>query len=131
MDCIRDCARILLALIRLVNGGIGLFAPHLIVRRFENDEHDPAVAHYAIRMFGIRTILIAIDLLRGPGPGRSHAIRVAPIVHASDTVAAALAAASGRVSTKTGATIVGISTLNTILALIMQGGGSHPESKAG
>ena len=128
MNRIRDCARILLALIRLLNGVIALFAPHLIVRRFEKDAHDPVVAHYALRMFGIRTILIAIDLLRPPGPERKHAIRFAPLIHATDAIGAAMAAGSGRVSTKTGYTVVAISTMNTILALLMQGGARNEEA---
>ncbi|MBI2767909.1 MAG: hypothetical protein HYX53_18630 [Chloroflexi bacterium] len=115
----RDLARVLLALIRLINGAIGLFAPQLIIKRFDDEEEEPEVARYALRMFGIRTILVAIDLLRPAGPDRSHAMRVAPIVHASDLVAASLAAKSGRVASKTGAMIVAISAVNTLLAIII------------
>ncbi|OAI39644.1 hypothetical protein AYO38_07265 [bacterium SCGC AG-212-C10] len=116
----KDYARILLAGIRLTNGVIGLFAPQMIIKRFGDD--DPQVAHYALRMFGIRTILVAFDLVRPDKEARAHAVKVAPIIHGSDLVAAILAAKSGKVSTRTSVTIVGISAVNTLLAVVMQGG---------
>lgn len=118
---LRSVARVLLAIIRLINGVLALFAPQMIIRRFYDEEaEDPAVARYALRMFGIRTILIALDLLRG-GERRSQAIRAAPIIHASDAIAAVIAARSGLVPSTTGRLIVVISTVNTLLALAMQG----------
>lgn len=117
---LRDGARVLLAGIRFVNGAVGLFAPALIIGRFGSDPGVNPVAHYALRLFGVRTILIAIDLVRPDGRARDHAIRVAPIIHASDTVAAILASRSGGVPGRTGTTIVLISALNTLLALLMQ-----------
>jgi hypothetical protein len=122
IENVRACSRVLLALIRLVNGVIGLFAPHLIIRRFNENDEDPPVARYALRMFGIRTILVALDLLRRPGPDRTHAVRMAPIIHASDAVTAALAGRSGLVPRRTATLIVAISGFNTLLALAMQGG---------
>lgn len=124
---LRECARVLLALIRLINGLIGLFVPHMIIRRFNEEGEDPPVAKYALRMFGIRTILVALDLLKRPGPDRSHAIRMAPIIHASDAITAFVAARSGLVPRKTGTLIVAISAFNTLLALAMQGGSKDPE----
>lgn len=116
----RDLARVLLATIRLINGVIALLIPALIIKRFEADPaHHPGAA-YALRMFGIRTVLIAIDLYRAPGPARDHAVRVAPLIHVSDTIAAILAARSKHVSGGTGALIVAISTLNIVLSLAMQ-----------
>src|SRR5690606_33414450 len=105
----RDYARMLLGLIRLVNGAIALFAPQVIIGRFDKNGTDVPVTRYALRMFGIRTVLIALDLFRGAGPERSHAVKVAPVVHVSDTVAAVLAARSGKVAGSTGALIVAIS----------------------
>ena len=121
----RDYARMLLGLIRLINGAIALFAPQVIIGRFDKDGRDVPVTRYALRMFGIRTVLIAFDLFRGAGPKRSHAVKVAPIVHVSDTVAAVLAARSSKVAGSTGALIVAISALNTLLSLVMQGGGEN------
>lgn len=116
-----DVARLLLGGIRLINGAIALFAPHVIMGRF--DTKDVPVAAYGLRMFGIRTILIALDLFRGPGDARDRAVRVAPLIHASDLVAATVAARSGRVAMRTGALVVAISALNTVLALVMQRSG--------
>ena len=128
---LRDCARVTLAIIRLVNGAIGLFAPHLIIHRFEEDgREDPPVARYVLRMFGVRTVLVALDLLKRPGPDRAHAVRMAPIIHASDTLAAYLAAKSGMVPKRTGMLIVAISAFNTLLSLVMQGGGEGEEEEA-
>lgn len=124
-DRYRDYARMLLGVVRLINGTIALFAPHVIIGRFDKDGKDVPVTRYALRMFGIRTVLIAFDLFREAGPKRSHAVKVAPIVHVSDTVAAVLAARSGKVAGSTGALIVAISALNTLLSLVMQGGGEN------
>ena len=56
------------------------------------DAHGPAV-HIA-RMFGIRTILIGLDLLSSDPAVRAHALRLSVLVHASDTVSAAAAGLS-------------------------------------
>ena len=116
----RDIPRVLLAGIRLFNGSVGLLAPWLIVRRFRDDPEENAVAAYALRMFGIRTILIAHDLLLPNEPARAHAVRVAPIIHASDTVAAVLAVRSGKLPRQTAGAIVAVSAINTLLALSMR-----------
>lgn len=124
----RDYARFLLAGIRFLNGAMALLAPQLIIRRFGGGAEEPQVARYALRMFGIRTILIAIDLLRQEGPERSQAVRAAPIIHGSDLIAATLAARSGSVPPQTGKTIIAISGINTLLSLVMQGDNDHPKA---
>lgn len=111
-----DLARILLALIRLVNGLAALFTPGLLARRLGIDPETTPAALYVFRMFGIRTVLIAIDLLAG-GSRRSSALRAAPMIHASDTLAALLAARAWNFP-QDGRIIVGISALNTVLAVI-------------
>ena len=57
-------AKRLLGLVRLVNGAAALFAPAAMARRLgvDPDEHGPAL--YALRLFGVRTVLIGIDYLR-------------------------------------------------------------------
>jgi hypothetical protein len=115
-----DRARLLLGGIRLLNGAVALLAPWLIVRRFGDDADEHPVSAYALRMFGVRTVLIAIDLFSADGPVRSHAMRVAPVIHASDTVAAVLAARSGKVPRQSAIAIVVISGLNTALSVLMQ-----------
>ena len=65
-------ARYALAAVRLVNGGVGLVAPQLFIGRFDPDRPASPAAIYAFRLFGVRTILIGLDLLR---PGRASARR--------------------------------------------------------
>src|SRR5262245_4676033 len=89
-----DLARVALAGIRIVNGTAGLFAPGFLTRRLEVEDPSGAMA-YPFRMFGIRTILIGVDLLAHDAAVRRHAVRAAVVVHASDTVSAYLAGASG------------------------------------
>jgi hypothetical protein len=72
---------------------------------------------YVFRMFGIRTVLIGADLLLQDSQRRHDAVRRAPLVHASDTVAAILAARSGQIP-RGGRVIVAISALNTLLAVV-------------
>ena len=105
-------ARRLLGAIRIVNGSAALFAPATLAARLGADPENPALL-YAFRMFGVRTVLIGRDMFRGA----PHALRAAPLIHASDTLAAALAAASGKVPRRAGTIITAISAFNTVLAL--------------
>src|SRR6476620_6102017 len=91
---LQTSARLLLAGIRLLNGALALGMPGIITQQLGVAPEDQPATQYALRMFGIRTILLAIDLLRPAGPLRDHAIRVAPIIHIADTIAATLAAGS-------------------------------------
>jgi hypothetical protein len=112
-----DLARVLLAVVRLVNGFAALVVPQLLARNVGIDpEENPAVL-YVFRMFGIRTVLIGLDLLSG-GERRAQALQVAPLIHGSDTLAAFLAAQSGRFPKPAGWLVVGISAFNTLLALL-------------
>src|SRR5438132_7897338 len=83
-----------LAVIRLVNGTLALFAPGWLARRLGvNPETQPAML-YVFRMFGIRTILIAADLWLEPDR-RRRALRQGILIHASDAGAALIAALAG------------------------------------
>ena len=106
-------ARRLLGAIRIANGSVALFAPAALAGRLGADPAESPALLYAFRMFGVRTVLIGRDLFRG----EPRALRAAPLIHASDTVAAALAAASGKVPRRAGLLITAISALNTVLAL--------------
>ncbi len=117
---LRTSARLLLASIRLVNGSIALGMPGLITRRLGVAPEQQAATQYALRMFGIRTILLAIDLFRPAGPVRDQAIRMAPIIHATDTIAATLAARSESIPAGAGRAIIAISAINTLLSFVMQ-----------
>lgn len=111
-----DSARATLAGVRLLNGSVGLLAPQVLARRLGPDaEHDAATV-YALRLFGVRTVVIAIDLFRR----EPAALRTALPIHASDTIAAILLAR--RLPARQGAVVVGVSTLNTLLALLARRG---------
>jgi hypothetical protein len=115
----QDYARIALAGTRLFNGALALVAPSILVRNLGVDPKTSPALLYVFRMFGIRTVLIAFDLLRA-GPRREMALRAAPVIHASDTIAATLAALGGLggVKKRPAVTIVAISAVNTALAVL-------------
>jgi hypothetical protein len=111
-------ARLALAGIRLTNGTAALLAPAAFGRRLgvDPDAHPPAL--YVMRLFGVRTILIGADLLRRDPGARARALRVAPLVHASDTAAAVLAGRSGHLPSRAARAATAISALNLALALL-------------
>jgi hypothetical protein len=114
---LRDYARILLALIRLVNGLAALLVPGFLARQVGIDPDANPGALYVFRMFGIRTVLLGAELLTQTGERRAEALRRAVLIHASDTLAAYLATLSGNFP-KRGKLIVWISATNTALAVI-------------
>ena len=73
---------------------------------------------YPLRMFGVRTVLLGADLWRGDDAVREHAVRRAPLVHATDVAAAVLAGAGGKMPRRSAAVAAGISTLNVALSLL-------------
>lgn len=113
-----NAARIVLAGIRLVNGTVSLVAPATFARRLgvEPEENGPSL--YALRLFGVRTILIGSELLSRNPEVRARALRVAVRIHLSDTIAAAAAGASRQLPPKGAKTAVITSSLNTVLALL-------------
>ena len=114
---ISDKARVALACIRLLNGGLALLMPGLLAKQVGVDpEVNPGVT-YVFRMFGVRTVLIGADLLTLDGERRQEALNRAALIHGSDTLAAFLATLSGQFPKK-GRLIVGISALNTALAVL-------------
>jgi hypothetical protein len=114
---VSDWARILLACIRLVNGGAALLVPGFLARQIGIDPEANPGALYVFRMFGIRTVFIGAELLMQTGDRRAEALRRAVLIHASDTLAALLAQLSGRLP-RSGRAIVFISATNTVLAII-------------
>jgi hypothetical protein len=114
---IPELARVLLACIRLVNGGLALLMPGFLARQIGVDpEANPGIV-YVFRMFGIRTVLIGAELLVQTVERRSEALRGAVLIHASDTLAAFLATQNSQYPKKN-RTIVWISALNTLLAIV-------------
>jgi len=119
---VSDSARVVLGLIRLVNGTGSLLAPEPFGRRLGIEPAANPAASYVTRLFGVRTMLIGYDLLRRDEETRRRALRVAPLIHVSDTVAAVVAGASGRIPRKAAVAATAISATNTVLALVARRG---------
>lgn len=114
-------ARIALAGVRLVNGALGVAAPEFLATRVDAAAPPAAAATYAFRMFGIRTVLLGVELLVTHGGDRRRALRRGLVVHGSDMASAAALAISGRVAPRNGALLTAISATNVVLALIALG----------
>jgi hypothetical protein len=129
----------LLGVIRLATGGLGLLAPRLLLKRFESPSEggltpppqlDLVGGVYAFRLFGIRTILLGLELLYLQKHGLSQARIVAPLIHATDTVSAITAVRGSKMARTSKTLLVGISALNTVLSLAALSGFSSAEWKA-
>lgn len=118
MDFVRDRAHLLLGLIRTVNGTAALLLPDTMARQAGVDPAANPAAPYVLRLFGIRTVLIGVELLRASGPARRRALDRGVLIHASDTTAAALAGAAGQLPPGAARKAVAISALNTALAVV-------------
>ena len=117
---LRDLARIALAVIRSVNGVVALFTPKFLLRKLEVDPDQNGAAIYALRMFGVRTVFLGAELFLKEGPERERALRTGVVIHASDTISAAIVWARGYLPRKAAAAATLISCINTMLALAAQ-----------
>ena len=106
-----------LAAIRIVNGALGLLAPQVLVRRTSTDP-TTAAPNYAFRMFGIRTVVLGVDLLTLTGPAQERARTQAVLIHATDTASALIGGLRGDVPPRIARTTVAISAVNTVLAVV-------------
>jgi hypothetical protein len=106
-----------LAVIRIVNGSLGLLAPQALVRATSSDPDDTA-PYYGLRMFGVRTVVLGIDLLLLTGEQQRRARNEAVLIHAVDTVAALAGAVGGDLPRRARLATVAISALNTALAVM-------------
>jgi hypothetical protein len=105
-----------LAGIMLVNGTLGVFAPRFLIRSLGiRPEIQPGMV-YVFRMFGIRTLFLAVDLFRLPDQ-RGRSLREGVIVHGIDMTAALACAALGQLPWRKGLLVAGISFFNTALAI--------------
>ncbi|MFF8974223.1 hypothetical protein [Streptomyces sp. NPDC014995] len=106
-----------LAGIRIFNGATGLLAPDMLIRRLdpEREPLSPA-AVYAFRLFGIRTILLGLDLLTNRDERLREDLREGLLIHGSDTATAAMLGLRGRLPPRTAVLTTLISATNTALA---------------
>lgn len=111
-------ARKALAAIRIVNGAAGLLYPQLLLGRLGTDPRIDRSGVYPFRMFGIRTVLMGLDLLILTGDDRRRASRTAVVIHGCDTLSAATAALRGDLPPKAGVVTTLISATNTGLAVL-------------
>jgi hypothetical protein len=119
---IGEAARFTLAGIRVINGGLALIAPSFIIGRFDKHSADggtgaTSAAIYGLRMFGIRTVLLGVDLATLSGEPLRRALRQAVLIHASDTTTVVLLGVTGRAKPRTAIPLALISLTNTVLAI--------------
>ena len=123
----QDLARIALGIIRTVNGLAALFTPRKMVRRLGVDPDTNGAAIYVFRMFGIRTVLLGAQLFLLEGERRQEALRTGVVIHASDATAALIAGVRRQLPRKVAALVFVISSVNTALAIVAQGGEDQVE----
>ena len=118
MQTLGTTARYALGGVRILAGGTGLLAPAMIINRFgeDNPSANPA-AIYGLRLFGIRTLLIGADLIRLRGRDLDHALRAAPLIHATDTATVLTLQRKKQLSPERARPLALISGLNTVLAV--------------
>jgi hypothetical protein len=121
-----DNARKLLAGVRFANGAAALVAPGFLARRLGLDPKVDRGVTYALQLFGVRTVLIAVELVAQDPELRARAVDAAVAVHASDTMAAVVAGLSGRLPRRGAVMAIAISSVNVALALRARRGQIDP-----
>ena len=106
-----------LAAIMLTNGTLAVVAPRWLAGQLGvRAELQPAML-YALRMFGIRTVLVAADLCLEPRR-RRRALKEGILMHSTDAAAAMVAVSLGQLPFRSGVLAGGISVANTLLCLV-------------
>lgn len=119
---VSDWRPVALGLIRLTNGVVALLMPRFLAERLGRMGEPPGAAHYLLRMFGIRTVFLGLDLLTTDAQRRHEALQRAPIIHASDVAAVVLAGALRQIPIRAAAAGLAISSVNLWLALTARAG---------
>jgi hypothetical protein len=115
---VRSNAHLVLAGIRFLMGALALVVPEFLAKRLDVDADKSPGLLYFQRMFGIRTVFIALDLVTGPDEDRRRALSRGRVIHACDATGAALAGARGNLAPRPARMAVAISLVNLLLALI-------------
>jgi hypothetical protein len=115
-----DIALVVLGCIRILNGGLALIAPKVLLRRLGADPAANPAAVYVFRMFGIRTILIGVDLLRSDPTVREPAARAALLIHGSDLASAVIAGFRGDLPRQAALKAAAISGANVMLSVLLR-----------
>jgi hypothetical protein len=122
-----ELARLALATIRTVNGLVALLAPKKMLRRLGVDPETNGAAIYALRMFGIRTVILGIELFAAKGERGEEVIRTALPIHASDAVSAFITGVRKELPRRAAVLATIISTVNTYLAFLARNPGEASE----
>ena len=113
----RRHARYGLATVRTINGSLGLIAPKVLIKRLDPAHEPSPAAIYAFRLFGIRTILLGLDLLVRPSAEVRRAMREGVLIHLSDVFTIVLLGAQHKVPPRTAALTTLISATNVAMAV--------------
>lgn len=113
----RRNARQGLAGVRLAMGTLGLVAPDLLIKRMEPVGEPSPAAVYAFRLFGIRTILLGIDLLVRADDEVQRELRQGVVIHLSDVVTVVLLGLRHKIPQRTAVLTTLISGTNIALAV--------------
>lgn len=117
-DRARRWARLTLGVVRLVNGSLALFAPDVLGRRLGVATASSPGFGYAFRLFGVRTVLLGVQLLRAPDDPHDPVVREALIVHPADTAAAIAVLKRAELPPSGARTAVAASGINVLLAVL-------------
>ncbi len=115
-----DVARTTLACVRIFNGAMGLFAAGKMAESLGGELGEDKRFVYPARMFGIRTLVLGVDLLmlKADDASAQRVLRQAVLIHATDTAAAVYAGRRGELRGKAAKLTVAISAVNTVLAVV-------------
>ncbi|HJT91999.1 MAG TPA: hypothetical protein VJ777_08655 [Mycobacterium sp.] len=111
--------RIALGLIRLVNGTLALFAPDVLGGRLGVQTGTSPGLGYGLRLFGVRTILLGVGLLRADDDPHDPLVRQAVLVHGADTAAAVVVLKRGELPSRGAKLAVTASAINVVLAVLL------------
>jgi hypothetical protein len=115
---VATAARYALGGIRVFNGTLGLLAPRVIIRRFGDSRPESnSAAIYGLRLFGVRTVFLGVDLFRLRGAELDRALRSAVVIHGSDTATVLSLWRHRQLPPAVARPLALISGINTVLAL--------------
>ncbi|SFR06128.1 hypothetical protein SAMN04488564_102956 [Lentzea waywayandensis] len=115
-----DVTRTALACVRIFNGALGLVAAERMAKSLGDELGDDKRFVYPARMFGIRTLVLGVDLLtlKSGDANARRVLRQAVLIHATDTAAAVYAGRRGELPARAAKLTTIISAVNTGLAVV-------------